>query len=689
MPMPVQDFCVKCNSPVALWSDRGLCEGCLSAASDAVATPGFSVSEDDPSLRATPSYAAGATPPLEQTRSYFPARDTLPYTPSEGEDLPESPPGYYLIRALGSGGMGAVYLAFEFAAERVVAVKFIHDVSRRGAFDRFLVEARALARVDHPNIVKVITVAADARPPFFTMEYAEGGTLADLVKSFPALSPHQAVRLMLPVVEAIAAAHAADILHRDIKPRNILVRVRRKAADEGGAGPRSLDDCTPLVSDFGLAKRTDRDEGLTRTGALGTPGYMSPEASAGRHRELTAATDVFGLGATLFFLLTGRAPNTTSDADGNSKVVLEGTPRLRPLRADVPPELEAVVVKALELEPRLRYQTATALADELRRFLAGEPVQTPVLTPRRLAQRWVKQHRGRLGLGMGLVVVGVLLFIIGRSLSPEPQPNPDPDPIPVKKTAEDYFADIREELRRGQSVVLIPDQGEPQGYRWRLGSAAFGKSPLGDGTCYYETLGMSFLELLDDPGIDRYRIRLEIRQVERSWPQAGEEPVCGLYFGYGQCRDGTGFGSDSSFAVTFCDYEKNGADQKLSFQKLFVGHRPPVSPERKPSEFARLRFKPAPIRPGFLRTIEVDVTPERIRVFWLAEENAARQEVLHLKGYLFIPGVEYPEMQKILNAPPYAGRGLVLPTWSPRMPLGLYTYGSAVTIKSLTVTPLK
>ena len=393
--------------------------------------------------------------------------------------LPESPPGYDLLRRLGFGGMGTVYLAREHAGERTVAMKILHSPANPTAFDRFLVEARVLARLDHPNIIKVIAVETNWREPFLTMEYADGGSLADLVNSGEQLlAPLDAARLVLGAAEAIATAHVAGVLHRDLKPSNILLAAARKSKirnSKPDTNPGSeaetrpplpsdirfrVSDFSPKVSDFGLAKRTDRDDGLTRTGPIGTPGYMSPEAATGRYRDVVAASDVYGLGATLYQLLTGRPPFTGASVNEILRKVVSDPPaRPRALRPDLPAGLEAIVVKAMAKDPTARYPTATALADDLRRYLAGQTPAAPVLSPRRRALQWLVRRRTRISVVVGALLLATALVVVGRQLRTDPLPPPNPEQV------------IRDEIAAGKTVRLLGADGWPRSTAWPLGPA--------------------------------------------------------------------------------------------------------------------------------------------------------------------------------------------------------------------------
>ena len=231
--------CARCSIPLPAGSDAGLCPDCLRAttvSAPAAARRGDTVATAASEPRvATPVLA----PHLLPTRSGAEQTQTPPpdlsadaaIAPAAGR-LPAAPPGYELIRELGHGGMGSVYLAHEQAADRTVAIKFLTATGHPTAYDRFLVEVRALARLDHPNVVRVFAVETGWWEPYFTMEYAAGGTLADLVApGRPLPDPADAARLILAAAGGVAAAHAAGILHRDLKPGNILVQrseVRRR-----------------------------------------------------------------------------------------------------------------------------------------------------------------------------------------------------------------------------------------------------------------------------------------------------------------------------------------------------------------------------------------------------------------------------------------------------------------------------
>jgi serine/threonine-protein kinase len=304
--------------------------------------------------------------------------------------------GYEILDLLGRGAMGVVYKARQPGLNRVVALKMILAGEHAGAQDvaRFRVEAVAVARLQHPNIVQVYEAGeADGRP-YFSMEYVEGQSLARRIAGTPQ-SPPEAARLVQVLAVAVQAAHDGGIVHRDLKPANVLV----------------APDGAPKITDFGLAKALEDDAGQTQSGAvLGTPSYMSPEQAEGRLAAVGPRSDVYSLGAVLYELLTGRAPFKAGSVLDTLQQVRTMEP-LAPVRLapSVPRDLETVCLKCLQKDPGKRYQTAGALAEDLRRFLAGEPIMArPVSAPERL-WRWCRRNP-RVAVLSGLVALAVLAW---------------------------------------------------------------------------------------------------------------------------------------------------------------------------------------------------------------------------------------------------------------------------------------
>ena len=279
---------------------------------------------------------------------------------------------YVLLERLGKGGMGVVYKARQVSLKRLVAVKMILAGQLADAQDiaRFRLEAEAAANLDHPCIVRIIEVGEHEGQHYFSMDFIDGESLESRLKDHP-LPPREAAGLMEQVARAIAYAHGREVIHRDLKPANILVNQQGQ----------------PRVTDFGLAKRVQGGSDLTATGAvLGTPSYMPPEQAAGRLDQIGERSDVYSLGATLYALLTGRPPFQAATVMEVLIQVREQEPvLLRQLNPNLPRDLETICAKCLEKDPRRRYGSAQELADELRRYVAGEPIHArPVSRPERL-----------------------------------------------------------------------------------------------------------------------------------------------------------------------------------------------------------------------------------------------------------------------------------------------------------------
>lgn len=312
----------------------------------------------------------GPRPDMRETMS--PAH---PHDPS-WLAMPAGVPGYEVLDLLGRGGMGVVYKARQVALERTVALKMVLAGAHASADERsrFQSEAKSVAQLQHPNIVQVYDYGVHDGLPWFSLEFVAGGTLAQK-RAGKALPPAEAARLLLTLARAVAAAHQSGVIHRDLKPANILL----------------MPDGTPKITDFGLARRLDDQNTPTQSGALmGTPSYMAPEQARGRAKEAGPPADIYALGAILYDLLTGQPPfREENPLDTLLKVVNTAPPPPRQLNPAIPPALEAVCLKCLAKKPGDRYASATALADELERYLQGASVQAPPPARTRHPLRWV------------------------------------------------------------------------------------------------------------------------------------------------------------------------------------------------------------------------------------------------------------------------------------------------------------
>ncbi len=280
--------------------------------------------------------------------------------PESGDALPDFA-GYELLDEIGRGGMGVVYRARQLRPNRVVALKVIREGRFASPVDlqRFRAEAEAAATLDHPGIVPIYEVGEAEGRHYFSMSYVQGQSLAERLREGP-LDDRQAAEVLVKIADAMAHAHRRGVVHRDLKPGNILL-------DEAGQ---------PRVSDFGLAKRIEDDSGLTAPGQiLGTPSYMAPEQARGEIDRIGTHTDVYALGALLYEMLTGRPPFRGAGPMETLWLIREQDPvEPRRLRPTIDQNLQTICMTCLAREPRRRYATAQELTEDLRRYLRQESI---------------------------------------------------------------------------------------------------------------------------------------------------------------------------------------------------------------------------------------------------------------------------------------------------------------------------
>ncbi len=375
--------CPTCGASLAADAPRGLCPGCLlkqalAASSPAATTPRFEVGPNIAARSATTS-AAGAV-----RLHYF------------GD--------YELIDEIARGGMGVVYRARQVSLNRIVAVKMILSGQLAGEAEvkRFRVEAEAAANLQHPHIVAIHEIGEHEGRHYFSMDYIAGKNLAEHAHAQP-LSARETAQLVKQLAEAVHYAHQRGTLHRDLKPQNVLIDAQGQ----------------PHITDFGLAKRWDATDPsapgagaaseLTHTGAImGSPSYMAPEQAAARLGEIGPATDVYSLGAILYQLLTGQPPHRGNTALETLQHVMGEEPEApRRLRAEVPPDLETICLKCLEKNPGQRYANARQLAEELGRFLKGEPIQAKPAGASRKVWSWALRHPWAISGAASLIILGL------------------------------------------------------------------------------------------------------------------------------------------------------------------------------------------------------------------------------------------------------------------------------------------
>jgi len=341
-------YCLECNSSLADDAPEGLCPKCLLrlALTSAYDTLG--------------PVSAGEMPSLTGDRLHY-----------FGD--------YELLEEIARGGMGIVYRARQMSLNRVVAIKMMRPglLATEVDVERFRVEAEAAASLQHPGIVSIHEVGEHAGLAYFSMDYVEGKSLADIVRTQP-LPAARAAGYLKSIAEAVHFAHDRNVLHRDLKPANVII-----------------DDANqPRITDFGLAKRIEGDSRLTATGAiLGTPSYMPPEHASAKREPTGPASDVYSLGAMLYEMLTGRPPFQAETPVDTLMMVLEAEPVTpRALNPKLDRDIETICLKCLEKDPRRRYASAQELADDLERFLSRKPIKARRVNPLSRGWRWCRRN---------------------------------------------------------------------------------------------------------------------------------------------------------------------------------------------------------------------------------------------------------------------------------------------------------
>jgi tetratricopeptide (TPR) repeat protein len=352
-----------------------------------------------------PAAAVGPppTPELAATRRTIlpPLHAASEGSPSAAEPAPayQRVGDYEILGVLGRGGMGVVYKARQVALKRLVALKMILGGPHAGPerLARFRMEAEAVAQVQHPNIVQVYEVGEHDGRPFFSLEFLEGGSLDRKLGRAP-LPARDAAALLETLARAVHVAHTRGIIHRDLKPANVLLTA----------------DGTPKITDFGLAKQVAAESGRTHSGeVMGTPSYMAPEQAEGKVKNVGPAADVYALGAMLYEFLTSRPPfQGDSVYDTLEQVRTREPVPVRRLQPKVPRDLETICLKCLLKDPRKRYGTAEALAEDVRRFRAGEPIRARPVSAWERAYKWARRRPAQVAL-VAAVTAALLCGVTG------------------------------------------------------------------------------------------------------------------------------------------------------------------------------------------------------------------------------------------------------------------------------------
>jgi tRNA A-37 threonylcarbamoyl transferase component Bud32 len=606
-----------------------------------------------------------------------PEQEAQPATAADGAAPPASGLGVYgaaagkrvgrfeMLRVLGSGGFGVVFLALDPVLARQVALKVprLEALLSPELRQRFLREARAAAQLDHPGLVPVHEAGEADGVCYIVSAYCPGPTLADwLRQQAEPVPPDTAARLVLRLAEAVQYVHDQGIWHRDIKPRNVLLDPAPPA--EGGL------PFTPRLTDFGLALAADRVE-VTQSGAAGTPAYMAPEQTGGRVREIGPHTDVYGLGALLYEVLTGRPPFGGPTPEATLRQVEgEDPPTPTRLRPGLPRDLETVCLKCLEKAPRRRYASARELADRLRRFLDGRPIPDP---PRRWPARLARAARRRPLLSAAAVLLGLALaggLAAGYYFDPQ------------RPRREVTWA-----LRRGRAYEFAGHERLPGPFRQVVGNVPGLTRDAGEKCVTLETLDVSLWELTDDPQCEHYRFSAEVRHDRTA---AGS--YVGLYFGRREHRTADGDPQAGFYTLVFADRgayarQKEGGEPRgwVEVQANLCGLDAgrPYTPQAGLARVAA--FRPAvpglpTAEPAPWRQLAVEVTPAGAWARWAGDPGAPPTAV----------AVSAASLELVLRrlekeCPELAG---VPAEHRTRSGLGLYVSGGAASFRNIVVQPL-
>jgi TolB-like protein/Tfp pilus assembly protein PilF/predicted Ser/Thr protein kinase len=385
----VTRVCRKCGAKILSDAPEGLCTGCVLETALGIFPDAVAAGDDCGSAEDSQTNNAAVTPHVKTTPKTF------------GAKLLGELGDYELLEEVGRGGQGVVFRARQRSLNRIVALKVIGlgQWATKAHLKRFRLEAEAAASLDHPCIVPIYEVGERDGQCYFSMKFIEGGQLDEVVKQTP-MSVRQAVELIAKVARTVHYAHEHGILHRDIKPGNILLDAKGE----------------PHLTDFGLARLVESESTVTRTlEVLGTPSYMAPEQAAGNNTKLTSATDVYGLGAVLYQLLTGHPPFAGGTTYETIKLLLETEPRPPRLwDPKVDRDLSTICLKCLDKDPRRRYSSALALAEDLERWLKHKPIQARHTGVVSRGRKWLQRNptaSAMAGLSLALITaIGVIVW---------------------------------------------------------------------------------------------------------------------------------------------------------------------------------------------------------------------------------------------------------------------------------------
>ncbi|MFY7953082.1 MAG: serine/threonine-protein kinase [Armatimonadaceae bacterium] len=676
--------CAVCRTTTEPLTASGLCGTCQSQASETKPAP-----PDE----------------FAPTVSREPALDTHSADSGTPTESPLPPGGYELLENIGVGGMGQVWRARRLSTRQIVAIKkLLPERFSAAGFKRFAAEAKAVAQVDHKNVVRLLDFVPDPADPFLVLEFVDGQNLTEHVKQARQFNPRRAARLLADACAGIQAANDKGIVHRDLKPGNILLTA----------------DGVVKITDFGLVKSildptdgptagpddADALDTLTRTGqsAGGTPGFMAPEQADVSFADIDRRTDVYGLGATLFALLLGRAP-FPGGKENMRRVFTDPVPVPHDLDPQVPRDLSLIVVKCLQKRPADRYPTAAALAADLTAYLNGD---STTVNPHGWARRqW--RRAGKLNRGWW-VAAGLLLLTVGTGIGLAMVPKPPPVVVaapPTTPTPQEVQAKQRERFLAGEEVVLVPEKGLPEWHEWVVGKADISESPSGDGAAYISPASLGAVKLFEPPG-DSYRVRFDLKHLNAHDTTERELTSVGIFLFHYRRSGATGQWADSIFLTRFRDWDLGWMDGLLPAQQpvtVRIWHKFSADPNSRAilgeSKLnTAFGFDTGRTPPGPWRRVVAEVTPAGVRLYWADDATDPATKLRLVREFtakeLNAKYASYHESETFLAVQPIqpsSGRvssepALLPKQWDPTGGFGLWAMKSELAFRNLTVQSL-
>lgn len=642
-----QPLCSRCGTHSETRAPSGLCETCLS--------------ESDATILARTSAAE-----LARVRT---ADDTQTPPPACGFGLlPHA--GYRYEARLGGGGMGVVFRTVQLATDRTVAVKkLLPHGHTRGGMGRFVAEAKAIAAVDHDNVVRVFDFVPDPTDPLLVMEFVPGRPLSEIIRDDGPLAPLRAAEVIAAAARGVQAAHDAGVIHRDLKPGNLLV----------------TPDGRVKVSDFGLGKRVDTPDGVTEPGHVvgGTPGYVAPEQVDGRYGEPGTPADVWGLGACLYAAVTGKPPFHGGKGTAN-RVVDEPLVPPRRKNRHVPPVLEAVILACLEKDPAKRYPSAAALADDLERFGRGESTVARPLpwvvrawrqvrtTPRAVVIAWLVALVGPLAVGVAVAAVPKL----------------------TAESPEQTHARWKKEYAAGETVTAVPRTGLPVWRRWIFEQGELTESPDGGRAAFLPVNGeFSALTVYDTPG-GSYTASLDLKHQLTVDAENPETKVGAVLFHERFADDRVTV--DRFLVVSFTDYDvdwwRGQADgvQPVNVVTWYAVHDAALGETFTRSHSLRMnahRIDAGRQVSNKWRRVVAEVTPAGVRLLWAADADAADPELVPFASFTAAELNAHWKRHREIIAEKHPLPVALPPAWNPAGGVGVWAYKSGLAFRSVTVRP--